>query len=127
MVARRWCLRFEREVEGGFDSVDQLDVDLVKHVAGDIPEVFFVTSRKDDLGDAGSVCGEHLPLDAADRKYEASKGDFSGHGHVALGPATGQGGYDGGDQGHSGRGSVFGNGTGGNMEMDRLALAILIQ
>ena len=61
----------QRQLQRLIDGVDELDVELIDHVRGDVDQVLLVLSRHQNRLDSGSRRSEDLALDAADREDEA--------------------------------------------------------
>lgn len=92
---------------------DALAIDL-----GDLLHVALILGTHHDVGDAGTLGGEDLLLDAADGQHLAAQRDLARHGrvlaHLALGQRRGQGGGD----GDARRRAVLGRGALRHVDMD---------
>ena len=79
-------------------------------------------ARQDQRADADAVGGKHLFLDAADGQDLAAQGDLAGHGDVAADGAPRGVGRERGDHRDAGGRAVLGDGAGGDVHVDGLAL-----
>ena len=103
-----------------FDVVSQDEFHFFLNMIRQIAQVFLVFFRENYPLDSGPAGGKDFFLDAAHRQNQTALGDFAGHGGVASHrPTCIEGGKGSGD-GCSCRGAVLGNGTGRDMNMDRL-------
>src|SRR5690242_72620 len=72
-------LLLERELQDLVDPDDRVERDLVADVLGDVLEVGAVALRDDDVREPCRMGGEHLLLQATDRKDPALERDLAGH------------------------------------------------
>ncbi len=70
------------------------------------------------MGHPVTVSGKHLFIDPADGTDSAGEGYFSGHGETLSDAASPDRGQEGGDDGDTGRRSVFGYRAFGHMDVD---------
>src|SRR5207248_3221350 len=71
--------RLQGDSEHLVDGHREVEVHRVANLLGDIVEIPSVALRKHDIGETGSMGGQHLLLDATDRQNPTLQGDFSGH------------------------------------------------
>src|SRR5690606_22764719 len=77
-VLRRWPIG-QRGLQGILDLLEPDEVQLLPRLLGNVFEVLLVSRGKHDALDARPQRRKRLLLDPADRQYEASQADFSGH------------------------------------------------
>src|SRR4051794_19031006 len=61
----------DRDVDDLFEPLDQRDRQFLADALRNFVEIGFVVLRQDQVRHAGTVCREHLFLDAADRQHES--------------------------------------------------------
>ena len=72
----------QRNLQDLVHVLDEIDIERIEHVLGDIGEILLVVFRQDDVLQAGTVCRENLFLHATDRQDLAAERDLAGHGDV---------------------------------------------
>lgn len=85
---------------------------------GDFDEVFLIACGDDDVFCASAACGDDFFLDTADGEDVADEGDFSGHGKASGDGFLAEEGEDGGDNGDTSGGAIFGDSASGEVDVE---------
>ena len=93
-VTNEWILIFDaderctpalqRDFEHLSDLRDELEVEVLAQVLGDLVDVLLVASGRDHHPDPTALGGQRLLLEAADRQHLTGQRQLSGHRHVAA-------------------------------------------
>jgi len=126
LVIRAHLVRITRgqgQLEDFLDRRDEVDLQLLAHVVGDVLlDRLLVPLGQDDFLDAHPVRGQDLFLDAADGEHPARERDLARHGHSRPHRTAGELRNQRGHEGHARGRAVLGDGALGDVEVQVHAL-----
>src|SRR3989344_756100 len=95
-----------------------MELEILLHLLRKINQVPFIIFWKNDLFDSGSMSGNDLFSNSANLQSTTAKSDFSSHGEVSLDRSVSKGGDYSSSYGQTGTGTVFGNSSFRNVDMN---------
>ena len=110
----------ERRREHVRVGVGEVERHRLADLLGHVLEIGPVALGQDHLGETGTVRGQHLLLDSADRQHLALQRDLASHADGRLDGPVGQQRDERGGHGDAGRRPVLGNGAGRNVDVHPL-------
>ena len=110
--------RQQHQVHQGFNGIGQDNLQSRLDLVFQVDDVDFVFFGEDHHLDPGPLGRQDLLPDAAHRQDAAGKGQLAGQGHVPAGGPAGEQGEQGQGDGDPGGGPFFGDGPGGQVDVD---------